>query len=278
MGPVVDAWVIIADGTKDVAEANLKLAELEQRALPVELAPGYPQVADSAALPGLNPGFSIVVVGACAEKAQADAALELVRAVAPGAYLRHATTNESCPEVAKTKAATTAGPPIASFPLGAATQAHLDVKRPAGAPDCPDQSLVFEARLEGGRLMSTLALTGACSAEESSSWADPLPVTIDGQTFLAIHGTESVGGATTGTDALYGLLCGAWRPVLGPVASGSERAVAQFDNPVPGQIRMRRWLRDPSAAELKGPPDETLTFTLDPRTCTTLPVGELTIE
>lgn len=233
MDPVTGAvFMIIADGSVDYADAQRKRDALAQHVFPVGLASGYPEVFDSSTIPGLKPGFQVVVVGACATKGDADARLELVRAVAPGAYLREVTAAEACPTIDPTPPGPSSGTVIATYPLATTTKTQLRVRRPPSPANCPNHSLVVDVRLESERLVSTLTVTGDCSEPSDlevggkAQWSDPVPVVVDGQTYLAMRVVEEVGSMSTASDYLYGFGCGAWRPVLGPLSIGGDPADA----------------------------------------------------
>jgi hypothetical protein len=68
----------------------------------VTLPEGYPQLAESKNIPGLNPGFHIVVLGSCGEQELAPV-LALLKPVYPGAYARPVTKPVSgkCPSIKK---------------------------------------------------------------------------------------------------------------------------------------------------------------------------------
>jgi hypothetical protein len=81
-----DAWMVIAEGSKDQAEAAAMFARYRAEQLPA--AGGYPKLVDSATVTGLNPGFFVVVVGAPSDEESAKKmATELGRARS-GAYVR----------------------------------------------------------------------------------------------------------------------------------------------------------------------------------------------
>lgn len=72
----------------------------------------------------------------------------------------------------------------------------------------------------------------------------------------------------------YGLACGAWRELVGPLEGGFtdgmgpsvERA---FDSVALGTIRVRRWEGPPSGVDVERAPDAETTWALDPGTCAT---------
>lgn len=70
---LVTGHMIVLASAKTVAEANAVMAKVPQVEFML-LGPGYPQVVDSAMVPGLRPGFQAVAAGVCASKTDAVAA------------------------------------------------------------------------------------------------------------------------------------------------------------------------------------------------------------
>jgi hypothetical protein len=101
---VVDAQVLIWGGgrTSEEGRKALERFEAERSGLEAVLSPGegYPRVVASDTLPGLKPGFHVVVLGACKPE-QAKEPLETLQAFKPGVYARAvkmALGPESCPK------------------------------------------------------------------------------------------------------------------------------------------------------------------------------------
>ncbi|RKH37399.1 hypothetical protein [Corallococcus sicarius] len=100
------AQLLIWGGGKDTAEAETALGRWQERAKKNEwegalkVAEGYPRIVQSAAVPGLKPGFVVVVLGAC-EPAAGPKVLETLKAFEPTAYARDVTWAEplACPEL-----------------------------------------------------------------------------------------------------------------------------------------------------------------------------------
>jgi hypothetical protein len=102
---VVSAQVIIWGGGKTPEEASkaLERFQAEREGLEAILTPGegYPRVVASDTLPGLNPGFHVVVLGACTPE-QAKEPLESLQAFKAGVYARAvkmALGTGSCPKL-----------------------------------------------------------------------------------------------------------------------------------------------------------------------------------
>ncbi len=102
----VEKQVLIWGGSREAAEASALQAALtggkEPRLSQWKLAPGFPSLIESHTLPGLHPGFHIVILGFCSRQ-EAPAILAELKAVHPGAYARTVTVPEgtqgaSCPQ------------------------------------------------------------------------------------------------------------------------------------------------------------------------------------
>lgn len=249
-----DTWLIIADGSTDIAEGQRKLEELQNRVPLLRLARGYPQLVDSATMPGLKPGFYVVVLGACSDRVMADLRLGLARTVAPGAYLRPAAAEEACPAIDRATPVAS-GPVLGSWPVGPGSAAHFAFRRPTRADDCPDASGVVELRLEDQTLVSTQFLRGACTGTSGLSWGAPTPVAFDGTTLLWLRARGPDGDDEIAEDYLYGFFCGHWQTVLGPLTVGEPH----FENTAPGRLRV------------SGTSGNPLLYTFDRATCSMLP-------
>ncbi|MCY1019172.1 hypothetical protein [Pyxidicoccus sp. MSG2] len=100
------AQLIIWGGGKDTAEAEASLGRWQERAKQNEwngtlkVAEGYPRIVPSASVPGLKPGFVVVVLGAC-EPAAGPKVLETLKAFESAAYARDVTWAEplACPQL-----------------------------------------------------------------------------------------------------------------------------------------------------------------------------------
>lgn len=93
--------ILIAGGGKTPVDAQAALLSL---VVPValKLPASAPRIVKSDDIPGLNPGFHIVVVGQCKDDARANAALDVLRVFNPGAYAKDAKTSApdtECPTV-----------------------------------------------------------------------------------------------------------------------------------------------------------------------------------
>lgn len=100
------AQLLIWGGGKDTAEAEASLGRWQERAKKSEwegtlkVAEGYPRIVQSDTVPGLKPGFVVVVLGAC-EPAAGPKVLETLKAFEPAAYARDVTWAEplACPQL-----------------------------------------------------------------------------------------------------------------------------------------------------------------------------------
>ncbi|RKH58300.1 hypothetical protein [Corallococcus llansteffanensis] len=100
------AQLLIWGGGKDTAEAETSLGRWQERAKKNEwegtlkVAEGYPRILQSGTVPGLKPGFMVVVLGACAPAA-GPKVLETLKAFEPAAYARDVTWAEplACPQL-----------------------------------------------------------------------------------------------------------------------------------------------------------------------------------
>lgn len=100
-GPV-QVEVLVLGGGKTPEEAEAWLARWKAAAPLLEkvitLAEGFPQVRQSAKVPGLNPGFHIVVLGFCPAAAR-EGPHTLLKSFFPGTYAKAVLTqDEGCPE------------------------------------------------------------------------------------------------------------------------------------------------------------------------------------
>jgi len=83
-----DSWIIVA-GSKDPKEAEAQLADVKKRwPASIELSPGFPKIENSDGKKGLNPGFLIVLAGACTKESAAAEVRNELRKTFPGVYLR----------------------------------------------------------------------------------------------------------------------------------------------------------------------------------------------
>lgn len=100
------ASLIIWGGGKDTAEAETSLGRWQERAKKNEwdgtlkVAEGYPRIVPSDTVPGLKPGFVVVVLGAC-EPDAGPKVLETLKAFEPAAYAREVSWKEplACPQL-----------------------------------------------------------------------------------------------------------------------------------------------------------------------------------
>lgn len=90
-GEVVDAQVIIWGGGRTPEEGRKALERFEAERSGLEallsLGEGYPRVVASDALPGLKPGFHVVMLGACKPE-EGKEPLQTLQAFKPGVYAR----------------------------------------------------------------------------------------------------------------------------------------------------------------------------------------------
>ncbi|RKH63457.1 hypothetical protein [Corallococcus aberystwythensis] len=104
--PPRPAQLLIWGGGKDTAEAEASLGRWQARAKTKEwagtlkVAEGYPRIVQSGTVPGLKPGFVVVVLGAC-EPAAGSKVLETLKAFEPAVYARDVTWAEplACPQL-----------------------------------------------------------------------------------------------------------------------------------------------------------------------------------
>ncbi|RKI62541.1 hypothetical protein D7X55_21860 [Corallococcus sp. AB049A] len=100
------AQLVIWGGGKDTAEAEASLGRWQERVRnkvwdgTLKVAEGYPRIVKSDTVPGLKPGFMVVVLGACAP-AEGPKVLETLKAFEPGAYTRDVTWAQplACPQL-----------------------------------------------------------------------------------------------------------------------------------------------------------------------------------
>ncbi|NPD28880.1 hypothetical protein D7Y27_34065 [Corallococcus sp. AB004] len=100
------AQLLIWGGGKDTAEAEASLGRWQERAKKNEwdgtlkVAEGYPRIVQSDTVPGLKPGFVVVVLGAC-EPTAAPKVMETLKAFEPAVYVRDVTWAEplACPQL-----------------------------------------------------------------------------------------------------------------------------------------------------------------------------------
>lgn len=99
-----EAQVLIWGGGRTPEEATKALERFNSERNGLEallaLGEGYPRVVVSDTLPGLNPGFNVVVLGVCTPE-EAKAPLKVLQSFSPGVYARAArvaTAPGSCPK------------------------------------------------------------------------------------------------------------------------------------------------------------------------------------
>jgi hypothetical protein len=94
--------LFIATGAKTKAEAE-KLQKALALPRELRLSPGYPKLVESKSMPGLNPGFFLVVLGACADETAAQTShgnglAALIQRGLKGAYAKPVTVKaDGCP-------------------------------------------------------------------------------------------------------------------------------------------------------------------------------------
>lgn len=94
--------LFIATGAKTKAEAE-KLQKALALPKALRLSPGYPKLIESKSMPGLNPGFFLVVLGACADETAAQTShgnglAALIQRGLQGAYAKSVTAAaDGCP-------------------------------------------------------------------------------------------------------------------------------------------------------------------------------------
>lgn len=269
-------FLIIADGSPERAVAEARLAALEALVWPIGLPEGYPRLVDSATIPGLEPGTFVVTLGACAVQGRSELLTDLARAVAPGAFVREVMVDEACPALAGSDAP--AGREVLRV---AADRTELVVTRPPDPdPSCPDSRITFAWIGRGGGVSHTL--DGACQPGAgddlgvSSRFEDPELVVVDGLTLLYVRERRYVMDVGTARDHLYGLACGRWRELVGPLEAGMTDGMGPmvehtFDRVAPATIRVRRWEGPPSGMDTHRAPDAETTYRIEPRGCATAP-------
>lgn len=95
--------LLVWGGGKTPEEAQKSLAEWKTKSPPwltyVQLAAGYPRIIESKTVAGLNPGFHIVVLGACEDGVAGAHALDLFKLLEPSVYSKDVTWAEAsaCP-------------------------------------------------------------------------------------------------------------------------------------------------------------------------------------
>lgn len=95
--------LLVWGGGKTPEEAAKSLAEWKAKSpgwlTYVQLASGYPRIIESKTVTGLNPGFHIVVLGACDDSTAGAHALDLFKVLEPSVYAKEVTWAEApaCP-------------------------------------------------------------------------------------------------------------------------------------------------------------------------------------
>lgn len=97
---------IVLTGTKLPARVGGQLAAVKAKLGRFVLAPGFPKVVESKTVPGLKPGFEVILLGVCSEAGAdthlADFIEARAKAAVPGAYGRpvEVSVGASCPRLA----------------------------------------------------------------------------------------------------------------------------------------------------------------------------------
>ncbi len=97
------ATLLVWGGGKTPADAQKALDDWKSRSEGwlafVKLADGFPRIVESKTVEGLNPGFHIVVLGACEDALKAQHVLDFFKQVEPAVYSKQATWADttSCP-------------------------------------------------------------------------------------------------------------------------------------------------------------------------------------
>ena len=155
--PVLESRLFIAAGAKTEAQAKALSAALK---LPTQLllAPGYPKLVRSDAVGGLNPGFVLVVLGACADQTAAHTShnaglAALIQREVKGAYAKPVAKQDgsACPLWVE---------PSDEAPVKAVAAKRDDVKALAAAARALEQ----ESDLVGAAILLRRAL--ALGAED----------------------------------------------------------------------------------------------------------------
>lgn len=164
--PGVDAiiWgggVTQADGEKWLQRWNDEAASIARL---LTLAPGYPQLVKSDDVPGLKPGFTVVVLGTC-EGAESRYTLGLLKGVAERVYARRIkTTATACPT--RTDGLQRARMAVTTAEGGARLQAAevWDPKQPVFNGATPRASAVWVTlRTKEGALLDQQVISGTSS-------------------------------------------------------------------------------------------------------------------
>src|SRR5687767_5438402 len=83
------SWAVVLVSKESPDAAQQALGALGPAAAKwVKPAAGYPKVVESGSVKGFKPGYHVVVLGYCADKAEAAAAASYVRLDAPEAYFK----------------------------------------------------------------------------------------------------------------------------------------------------------------------------------------------
>lgn len=159
-----------ADGDAALASWN-RLAPLVDPH--VRLAKGFPKVVESASLPGLKPGFFIVVLGQC----DSLEAFDVIKAIYPAAYTRPVTgaATLACPTRTSSEGSVTAE--RASFKTATAVvnafSVDSDSKDERGFPLREGSVGLVLVQLKTGAVLDTLTLEG--STASTSVGGGPAP-------------------------------------------------------------------------------------------------------
>lgn len=208
--------LLVWGGGKTPEEAQKSLAEWKTKSPEwltyVQLANGYPRIIESKTVTGLNPGFHIVVLGACDDGIAGAHALDLFKLLEPSVYAKDVTWAEASacparvadwdwsPEVArvKTKQGSLSGlllfrenaPDVkaairSDIKGGASTLKWFDEK----GGDC-ELAGPFEAR-GSGLAYESICITGRCTSNGSSKFRSTFALK-DGQIERTVKEVEVI--------------------------------------------------------------------------------------
>ncbi len=208
--------LLVWGGGKTPEEAAKSLADWKTKSPEwltyVQLASGYPRIIESKTVTGLNPGFHIVVLGACDDGAAGLHALDLFKLLEPSVYAKDVTWAEAaaCPAPVgdwnwspvvvrvKTKQASLAGLLVFREKAPDMKAAiRIDIKGGAstlkwfdeGDSDCELAGAFDEWR--GGIAYESICITGRCTSNGSSRFRTAFTVK-DGEIARTVKEVEVI--------------------------------------------------------------------------------------
>jgi hypothetical protein len=198
-------FLLISGGGKDPAAGEKALAQARSEMATskgqVELEDSYPRLLHSDDAPGLNPGFFVSVLGACANRETAERARDALHRLMPGVYLRatSAPVAEGCPWVAGKPAQPLGGTTITVQELAVPHYPGLRLRLMAGdsSPRCEAEALWVEL-VRGDVIWSRASYRGECTQGVHSlqSWS--------GHAFVSQGLAVAPVGVTSESDGEHG--------------------------------------------------------------------------